>query len=154
MENNLKLVASLKLKSPLQKIATSLVYISNIYLDEKLETLKLYSITFNQYNVLQSLIENYPNPISLNTITAFLADRKTNVSRVVDSLVNRELLIRRDSIFDRRSIDVMITNKGIQLMKEIENYPQKTKMKNSLNKVEMESLEILLNKLRSDLNYT
>jgi DNA-binding MarR family transcriptional regulator len=49
-----------------------------------------------------------------------MLDKMSNASRLVDKLVEKGFAERTTSLYDRRQVDVLITEKGKQLLSEIE----------------------------------
>lgn len=78
-----------------------------------------------------------------------MLDRMSDASRIVDKLKAKNLLIRKECPMDRRSVDVVITDKGLDLLKTLDTIDEDYKeVFNSLTKEEMVMLNTLLDKLR------
>lgn len=121
-------------------------WISNLMIKQ----LKPYKITNQQYNVLRILRGQQTDYISVNAISERMIDKMSNVSRLIDKLVEKSLVERKVNKEDRRQMDIRITNPGLRLVTEIENSEDKLfdKLK-SLNETEAKQLNNLLDKLRS-----
>lgn len=78
-----------------------------------------------------------------------MLDRMSDASRIVDKLKAKELLDRRECPVDRRSVDIMITEKGLELLKSLDSMDENFKdVFSSLTEDEVKTLNHLLDKLR------
>lgn len=138
-----------KFKNEYQKLAINLIYTTNWLNAFYHEFFKDSDITLQQYNVLRILRGQYPNPCNVKLIKERMLDRMSDASRIVDKLKNKKLLIRRECPNDRRNVDVVITEKGLDVLKELDNLDEvfKTHFK-TLTDEEAASLNDLLDKLR------
>ena len=73
-----------------------------------------------QYNVLRILRGQYPKPISLLAVQERMIERSSNTSRLVDKLHQKGWLRRTECPKDRRQVDLVITEKGLALLTEID----------------------------------
>ena len=138
-----------KFKSEEQKLMINLVYTTN-WLNAKYDVFFRDSdITIQQYNVLRILRGQYPNPCSIKLIKERMLDRMSDASRIVDKLKTKKLLIRKECPNDRRSVDVIITEKGLELLKSLDYIDEESKdIFKSLSPEEVSKLNLLLDKLR------
>ena len=112
--------------------------------------LKPFDLTAQQYNVLRILRGQYPNPITVNGIIDRMLDKMSNASRLVDKLLAKELATRCDNKEDRRACDVRITEKGLEVLKEIDVLQESWETSfSNLTPEEAETLSGLLDKLRN-----
>lgn len=138
-----------KFKSEVQKLAINLMYTTNWLNFMSTSFFKNSDITIQQYNVLRILRGQHPNPCSIKLIKERMLDRMSDASRIVDKLKVKELLVRRECPVDRRSVDVVITDKGLDLLKALDTIDEDYKeIFSSLSKDEMMLLNNLLDKLR------
>lgn len=106
-------------------------------------------ITMQQFNVLRILRGQYPNPCSVKLIKERMLDRMSDASRIVDKLKAKELVDRRECPVDRRSVDILITDKGLELLKSMDSIDENFKgVFKTLTDEEMKTLNHLLDKLR------
>ncbi len=138
-----------KFKSIQQKVMLNLIYTTN-WLTAKQDSLfKDSDITVQQYNVLRILRGQYPNPCSIKLIKERMLDRMSDTSRIVDKLFTKKLLERNECPDDRRSVNVIISDKGLELLKSLDYIDDLSKqMLKSLSNEEIDSLNALLDKLR------
>jgi DNA-binding MarR family transcriptional regulator len=77
--------------------------------------------------------------------------KTSNTTRLVDKLLLKELVTRNVCPDNRRKIEVLITEKGLSLLKELE--PQlkehEESFANNLNPEELQQLNFLLEKYRT-----
>ncbi len=138
-----------KFKNDTQKLAINLLYTSHWLNSFYNSYFKHTDITLQQYNVLRILRGQYPNPCNIKLIKDRMLDRMSDASRIVDKLKSKDLLIRRECPMDRRSVDIVITEKGLELLKTLDAIDEDSKsVFKSLTKEEIITLNNLLDKLR------
>lgn len=127
----------------------NLVYTTNWITAKQGSFFKDSDITTQQYNVLRILRGQYPNPCSIKLIKERMLDRMSDASRIVDKLNTKKLLLRRECPNDRRSVDVIITDKGLELLQSLDHVDDISKQTlKSLSTEEINLLNDLLDKLR------
>ncbi|MES2795560.1 MAG: MarR family transcriptional regulator [Bacteroidota bacterium] len=102
------------------KLALNLMFTNNWLLEGQLRVLKPYSFTQPQYNVLRILRGSIDEPLTINSIIERMLDRMSNVSRLVDKLLEKGYVSRSQSTDDRRAVDILITQKGLDILEEID----------------------------------
>lgn len=109
-----------KFKSEFDKVIVNLMYTSNWLNQQEYYVFKPYGLTIAQYNVLRILRGQQGRKVTINLIIDRMLDRMSNVSRIVDKLVNKDLVSRHQNKMDRRAVDVKITEKGLELLEELD----------------------------------
>ena len=136
-------------KSEYQKLSVNLLFTGNRIALKYYERLKSYGLTLQQYNALRILRGQYPKPATVSLLIERMLDKSSNASRIVDRLVAKELSDRRVCPKDRRSVDVVITRKGLSLLEKIgKKQDEWDKELMTINKNEAKILNSLLDKLR------
>ena len=107
-------------RSPYQRVLVNLIYTSNWITDSQSKVFKPFGLTLQQFNVLRILRGQYPNPVKVSDIIERMLDKMSNASRLVDKLVAKKLVLRTECPSDRRAVDVIITNKGLELLKKLD----------------------------------
>lgn len=107
-------------KSSYQRAIVNLMYTSNWLADGQTRLLKPFKLTLQQYNVLRILRGQFPGPIKVSDITERMLDKMSNASRLVDKLVAKKLVLRTECPSDRRAVDVTITEKGLDLLTQLD----------------------------------
>jgi DNA-binding MarR family transcriptional regulator len=138
-----------KFNSEYHKMVVNLLFTGSWIGLKNSQLLKPYGLTIQQYNILRILRGQHPKPATVNLLIERMLDKTSNASRIVDKLVNKKLATRKTCPEDRRSVDVLITEKGIELLEKIETVEDEFKdnFKN-LSEIEMKTLNNLLDKLR------
>ena len=90
------------------------------------------------------------HPISVNSILEKMVQRSSNVTRIVDKLESKGLVIRQLCREDRRKMDIVITRDGSALLLKLEKKVTEfhKPMVNNLNTKELTTLEGLIKKLK------
>ncbi|MFA5011588.1 MAG: MarR family transcriptional regulator [Ignavibacteria bacterium] len=136
-------------KNPYQKLMVNILYTGSWL--ELMETnyLKAQGLTLPQFNVLRILRGQFPQPVTVNDIIDRMLDKSSNASRIVDKLVAKNLAERKVCKQDKRAVDVIITNRGLKVLSEIDKeLPKWEKRMKSLSREEADKLNLLLDKLR------
>lgn len=137
--------------NPRQRMAVNLIYTSNWLISKQKEFFKGFDITVQQYNVLRILRGRHPEPISTSDIRGRMLDRMSDVSRIVDRLVKKDLVIRSTCKQDKRLVDVVITDKGLTLLTSIDDkWEEMDALTSTLSPDEVESVNDLLDKFREN----
>ncbi len=136
-------------KSEYQKAYINMIYTSG-WLELAQATLfKPFGLTLPQYNILRILRGQHPEPATVSLLIERMLDKTSNASRIVDKLEAKGLVTRKQCPNDRRTVDVLITDKGLALLKEMDEFEggQKTGITN-LTEQEAKELNRLLDKIR------
>ncbi|NAS32520.1 MarR family transcriptional regulator [Flavobacteriaceae bacterium R38] len=118
--------------------------------DSVSKELKEFDIYEPQFNVLRILRGAKGKPVSVNTILEHMVQRSSNVTRIVDKLALKGLVKRTLCPDDRRKMDIIITNKGLELLKKLDKKVDSfhKPMMTNLSSDEAETLKQLIQKLR------
>jgi DNA-binding MarR family transcriptional regulator len=138
-----------KFKSEYQKAAVNLVFTYNWMNSFYADRLKRHDITIQQFNILRILRGQYPKTASIKLLKERMLDKMSDASRIVEKLRVKELVKRDVCPLDRRNVDVLITQKGLNLLKELDSIDTDVKKYfSNLDEKEVKKLNDLLNKLR------
>jgi DNA-binding MarR family transcriptional regulator len=134
-----------------QKTVLNIIYTQNNINERLIEILKPYDLSNEQYNVLRILRGQKGNPATLCVIQERMLAKTSNTTRLVDKLLLKELVTRKVCKENRRKIEVLITEKGLAILKEID--PKINDYENNfvanLTTKELELLNELLEKIRT-----
>ncbi|HET9137156.1 MAG TPA: MarR family transcriptional regulator [Candidatus Kapabacteria bacterium] len=111
-----------KFQSEYHKLGVNLAFTANWFDRQITQKLKEFKLTSQQFNVLRILRGQYPNPATINLITERMLDKMSNASRLVDKLLTKGLVDRKTCPEDRRQVDIIITEKGQELLKKIDEH--------------------------------
>ncbi len=132
------------------KATVNLIFTGKWIVQFHSDILKPYKLSLQQYNILNILHNKYPEGVTIKLIRELMLDRMSDASRIVEGLRKKGLLERSVRENDRRSMDVVITAKGINLLKKLEEKEDERLDKglSALNNTEINQLNTLLDKLR------
>lgn len=140
-------------KSLEEKTLVNIIFTYNFFQSAFEDILKPFDITSQQYNILRILKGQYPNSITLNELKSRMLDRNSDVSRIVERMRKKNLLTRKINPKNRRAVEIVITSKGIELLKNIEPHLKKYHQNiQHLSEQELQTLNNLLDKLRDIKN--
>ena len=138
-----------KFKDEIHKLMINQLFTGKWITNLIAKQLKPFGLTNQQYNVLRILRGQKSNYISVNAISDRMIDKMSNVSRLIDKLVDKKLVQRKINKDDRRQADIVINQKGLDLVKAIEDTEDDLKSNfKSLSEEEAKQLNDLLDKLR------
>ena len=133
-----------------QKVVLNIIYTQNNINERLIEILKPYDLSIEQYNVLRILRGQKGNPANMCVIQERMLAKTSNTTRLVDKLLLKEMVTRKVCKENRRKIEVLITEKGLAILKELD--PKVDDYENNivsnLSTNELEHLNDLLEKIR------
>lgn len=136
-----------------EKTLVSLVYTAQLIQHKQQLFFKKFQLTQQQYNVLRILRSQHPNAATVNLIKERMMDRNSDASRIVERLRIAGLVQRLESETDRRSVNVLITKKGLALLERIDKLEEELfSTVKGLNLKEADQFNELLDKLLTHLN--
>ena len=134
-----------------KKVILNFTYIQNVIGDKFHEILKPYDISREQYNVLRILRGQKGSPANLSIIQERMLAKNSNTTRLIDKLLLKDFVTREICPENRRKIEVMITQKGLDILTELDPIvvAHEQLFANNLSQEELEQLNTLLEKYRS-----
>jgi DNA-binding MarR family transcriptional regulator len=99
-----------------QRAYLNIVFTANWMTANMQQKLKHFNITAPQFNVLRILRGQKGKPMSAYAIQERMIHRTSNVTRILEKLVEKKLVTRENSTVNRRMIDVRLTEEGLQLI--------------------------------------
>lgn len=138
-----------KFRNEYHKLAVNIIYTYNWLAKAQAKIFWKHGITGNQFNILRILRGQYPNAATVSLLRDRMLDKMSDASRLVERLRIKGFAKREPSHDDRRRVDVLITEKGLKLLAELD------KLNNSHDELlkklfpsEAKKLNSLLDKLR------
>lgn len=110
-----------KFNNEYHKMKINVIYTGSWVESELNKVFKKYGLSLPQYNILRILKGSSPNPLCLHEIKERMLDRMSDTSRIVERLAKAGYLERSANEADRRSINIQITKKGIDLINSMSN---------------------------------
>lgn len=136
-------------KDVYNKAVVNLLYTQSYVVSKQSSLFKPFGISPEQYNVLRILKGQNGNPITVSSIQERMLNKMSNASRLVEKLKQKGYILREECPRDRRQVDVVITEEGKLVLKQLEEKIYKLNRELiSLNEEEIETLNNLLDKLR------
>jgi DNA-binding MarR family transcriptional regulator len=134
-----------------KKIILNVLYTQNVITENFNEILKPYEISGEQYNVLRILRGQKGNPANMWTIQERMLAKTSNTTRLVDKLLLKELVTRKVCPENRRKIEVLITQKGLDVLAALDPkvIAHEQFFSKNLNAEEIDQLNQLLEKYRN-----
>lgn len=138
-----------KFKNDYHKIVVNIIYSYSWVTGLVKERLSKQEVTLQQYNILRILRGQYPKPATINLLKERMLDKMSDASRIVERLVQKELVTRTINKTDRRAVDILITEKGLDVLKDLDPVitPEDV-LKQNITEEEAAQLNVLLDKLR------
>ncbi|HEY9221789.1 MAG: MarR family transcriptional regulator [Lutibacter sp.] len=126
------------------------IHFTNNYLSEQLlEIIKPLELSLTQFNVLRILRGQYPATSSIGLLKERMLDKNSDISRVVDRMLAKKLVVRKECKQDRRQKDIQISQLGLDILLKIdEKEKELDKKMQHLTLEEVMKLNDLLDKIR------
>lgn len=133
-----------------KKVILNIMFTQNVLQDKFSEVLKPYDLSGEQYNVLRILRGQKGNPVNMFTIQERMLAKTSNTTRLVDKLLLKDLVTRNVCPENRRKIEVLITQKGLDVLSELDPkvITHENKFSKNLSSNELDQLNYLLEKYR------
>ena len=103
-----------------QKLLLNIIYTEGWMMSRQIAVLQRFEITSQQYNILRILRGQFPKPCNVALLKERMLDKQSDVSRLVDRLAKKGLVERAVSPQDRRNLDVLISEKGLELLVQMQ----------------------------------
>lgn len=134
-----------------KKVMMNIMYTQNVLGENFNETVKDYDLSPEQYNVLRILRGQKGKPANMCVIQERMIARTSNTTRLVDKLLLKGLVTREVCEENRRKMEILITEKGLNLLTELDPLlnAHEERFSNNLTPTELEQLNTLLEKYRT-----
>src|SRR5215217_237088 len=138
-----------RFESEHQQAIVNVLFTYTWCIDKLKQVILPFDITTQQFNILRILRGQHPNPSTINLLRSLMLDKMSDASRIVDRLVQKGLVAKSANGKDKRAVDILITTKGLALLKLMD---QKVSISDivspNLTNEEAAQLNILLDKMR------
>lgn len=142
-------------KSEYIKLALNIMFTGNWLHLLQTRKLKKWGVSHQQYNVLRILRGQHPEVASVGTVLSRMLEPSSNITRLVDKLEAKGLVSRCENKENRRMQDLLITKKGLELLKEIgEEMDDLSKMFGHIDEEEVKIANKVLDSLRAEESTT
>ncbi len=136
-------------KIPLKRrTVIHLMLVNNKVTETVSAALKPFGVSLQQFNVLRILRGQGSTPANLTTLNERMVTKMSNTTRLVDKLLIKGLVERSICEENRRKIEITITNKGLDILKDMDDVMYKTEdvLVEQFSEKELIELNTLLNK--------
>lgn len=132
------------------KSDVNIMYTASWLIAEKTRILRPLELTVPQFNILRILRGAKGEPVSVRYLAERMIDQSSNASRLVDKLVQKQLVLRRECPADRRLVEITITREGLDLVEHATRLiAQQQHCFSLLSNHDMEMLNTILDKIRN-----
>ncbi|WP_310556536.1 MarR family transcriptional regulator [Flavobacterium sp.] len=134
-----------------KKVLLNISFTRNVLSDKFQEIIKPYDLSGEQYNVLRILRGQKGKPANMSVIQDRMIAKNSNTTRLIDKLLLKEMVTRKECPANRRKIEILITQKGLDILSELDPLVilHEKHFAEKLTKTELEQLNKLLEKYRS-----
>ncbi len=137
-------------RNQLSKTGINLIYTGIWLKAAHSDFFKKFGLSHPQHNILRILRGQKPHPVNVNTIKERMVDKSSNVSRITQKLQKKKLIECQPSATDKRAVDVVITQKGLDLLAKIDGQVHEINdLLAHLDPSELLVLNLLLDKIRN-----
>jgi DNA-binding MarR family transcriptional regulator len=113
-------IKTTKFRSPLHKAALNLFFTASWLEEHHRQFFKGFGLTSQQFNILRILRGQSPKKISVSEIKDRMLDKNSDVSRLIDRLIAKKLVVKEPCPNDKRASDILITSNGQRILKKID----------------------------------
>jgi len=122
------------------------------WIEEKVKgAIKPFKLTHAQLNALYTLMEHDPDPVSANELKKSILVNNPDITRLMDRLVKKDMVVRQTCPENRRKIDISMTDHGRKLFQEAHLAAKQALgnfFEDQITEVEAVELRRILHKLR------
>jgi len=148
----LKEILKTKVDLPLSRVSVINIFQTSSWMkDDLLLQLKPFDLSLEQFNVLRILRGQNKNAINLQDIQERMVSKMSNTTRLVDKLIKKKFVKRTICKANRRKVEILITDLGLETLKTIDPIIDKTEknITKNLTQNELIQLNTLLIKLKN-----
>jgi DNA-binding MarR family transcriptional regulator len=132
-----------------QKARVNIHFTHNYLSEQLIEIIKPLDLSPTQFNVLRILRGQHPAASSIGLLKERMLDKNSDISRVVDRMLVKKLVVRKECKLDRRQKDIIISQLGLDTLSIIDTKEKELDKKmQHLTLEEVTQLNNLLDKIR------
>jgi DNA-binding MarR family transcriptional regulator len=137
-----------KFQSPQHKAVVNIRYTANFLSNIQNNFMVQFHLTMPQFNILR-ILRGAKEAINVNTVKERMIEKSPNTTRLMDKLIEKELIDRVRCNEDRRVVYVKISEKGLTLLTEIdEQFKENSIIQLNISDEDAQHLSELLDKVR------
>ena len=154
LQHQMRIEEIIKPNSPMaleKKTLLNVMYTQNVISEKFNELLKPFDLSPEQFNVLRILRGQKGKPANMSMIQERMIAKTSNTTRLVDKLLLKELVLREVCPINRRKMEITITEKGLELLLQLDPLVEahERAFSKNLSVEELELLNELLEKFRN-----
>ena len=107
-------------KDDYRRLMVNLLFTNNWLNQQLIPFFRELGLTLQQHNVLGILRGQHPEPVCFGDIQNRMVDRNSNVTRLIDKLIEKGFVTRDICQANRRMIEVRITESGLKKLQEVD----------------------------------
>ncbi len=131
-----------------EKALVNIMYTHGWIIERMRVFFKNYGITNKQYNILR-ILKGADKPLSTSQIRHRMLDKMSDTTRLIDRMITKGWVKKSVSETDRRLVDIMLTDAGLDLLDQIRGIEVKAEeIFSNLSEEEIQNLSHLLDKVR------
>ena len=134
-----------------KKVLLNISFTRNVISDKFQELIKPYDLSGEQYNVLRILRGQKGKPANMSVIQQRMIAKNSNTTRLIDKLLLKEMVTRKECPANRRKIEILITQKGLDILNKLDPFiiEHENYFAEKLTNTELQQLNNLLEKYRN-----
>lgn len=144
-------VVKARFKNEHHKALVNIRFTSNWLSYKQNIQLQAFGLSLPQFNIMR-ILRGANEMLSVSEIKERMIEKSPNTSRLIDKLLSKELLQRVRCEKDRRVVYLQISQKGLDLLQQVDVYFDDINLDKSLTTDEAKQLNDLLDKVRKELN--
>ncbi|MBP6091004.1 MAG: MarR family transcriptional regulator [Crocinitomicaceae bacterium] len=109
-----------RFKTPQQKAIINIRYTSNFLGNIQNSLMDQYGLSMAQFNILR-ILRGAKSAINVQTVKERMIEKSPNTTRLMDKLIEKELIERTRCTKDRRVVYVEISKDGLAILKAIDD---------------------------------
>ena len=154
LQHQMRIEEIIKPNTPMameKKTLLNVMYTQNVISEKFNEILKPFDLSPEQFNVLRILRGQKGKPANMSMIQERMIAKTSNTTRLVDKLLLKELVLREVCPNNRRKMEITITEKGLELLLQLDPLVEahEQSFSKNLTVAELELLNELLEKFRN-----
>lgn len=145
-----KQLARTEFCNEIHKATANILYTASWLESMQNSILKNINLTFQQFAILNSLMERQGKPTTVKLLTKRMIDKTSNTSRLVEKMREKGLVERSPNKNDRRKVDIFITQEGEEVHREASSQLEElvNRIYDNLDDTEINKMNLLLDRLR------
>lgn len=108
-------------KNQAHKTLVNIRYTSNFVAQRQNLFMKDYDLTMPQFNILR-ILRGAKEALAVNIVKERMVEKSPNTTRLMDKLIDKGLINRTRCPDDRRVVFVEISNKGLDILSDIDKH--------------------------------